>query len=179
MEVPPDSIHSDVQRSVHSLILWLVPSTVAQASQELGARYHVHFEEPSTSAAPGAGPSGHHVDTDDPFIISTPAQLSNQVSNYYINFTIYFLTNLIKEGFSSPSTENFDLQGSDASEEGLQEGDNGPDSSPAPNSGPSTPTHQPRRAHKKAGTRLATSDEDDVLRFYEVAGEKRLCTFCL
>jgi hypothetical protein len=83
--------------------------------------------------------------------------------------------NLIQGGFSSPQTETFVLpRGSDSS----QEGDAHPSPAPdGPDPGPSTPTHQPRRA-QKAGSRLAKSG-DDTLRFFQVVEGKKQCKFCL
>ncbi len=84
-----DGMCSLLEWCVHELILWLASSTAAQASS---GSHHVHFDVGSTSAAPGAppGPSGQHLEGEDPFRVSTPAQPSNQVSIYYINLTIYF-----------------------------------------------------------------------------------------
>lgn len=157
--------------------MWPVASTTAQASAR-----HVHFDLGSTSAALGGslGPLGQHIEGDNPFTAPTSAQPSNQVSNYFIDFIIYFSINLIQGGFSSFQYETFDLGlGADYAADSSQEDDAGPDApvEPSLQVGPSMPNPHPGRA-QKAGSRLANSG-DDALRFFQVVNEKKQCKFCL
>ena len=81
----------------------------------------MHSASDAPPAAPGgtAGPSGDHGEEEDPFVTSTPVQPPNQVSIYFINFILFFLTNLIKGCFHSSPSETFNLQNvSDGSQEG-------------------------------------------------------------
>jgi hypothetical protein len=153
-----------------------VSSTAAQTS---ALSRHVHFGLGTTPAALGGppGPLGRQLGGDDPFLTSTGPQPSHQVSIYYINFTIYYLTNLIQRGFPSPQEETFDLNISPPGSDGSLEGGAGPGSPPGHATGPATPTHRQRRP-QKAGSRLAGSG-DDVLQFFQFIEGTRQCSFCL
>ena len=77
---------------------------------------------------------------------STPVQPPNQVSIYFINFILLFLTNLLKGHFHSSPSETFNLQNvSDGSQEG------GSDATVACDPGLATPSHHQRRQAKQAG----------------------------
>lgn len=153
-----------------------VSSTAAQTS---ALSRHVHFGLGTTPAAVGGppGPSGQQLGGDDPFLSFTGPQPSHQVSIYFINFTICYLTNLKQGGFASSQAETFDLRVSPSGLDSSPEGGAGPGSPPGHPTGPTTPTHRQRRP-QKAGSRLAGSG-DDVFQFFQLIEGTRQCAFCL
>jgi hypothetical protein len=140
----------------------------------------VHFASDAPPAAPGstAGPSGHHGDEGDFFLSSTPVQLPNQVSIYFINYLYMCLTNLIKGGFRSPPDETFNLHNVS---DGSQEGDAGATVVPDPVL--ATPSRRQRRKVKqaeKAGSKQGKKLPADLLCGFDVDEDgKRVCTFCV